>query len=331
MTEKILDVKNLKMYYYTYEGVVKAVDDISFNINKGESLAIVGESGCGKSSIALSIIRLVPPAGKIVSGNIIFEGKDLLSLSEEEMRRMRGRKIALIFQDPLTALNPLLSAGFQVAEAIQLHKGLSGLRLKSEAITSLKQVKIPDAEKRYYSFPFELSGGMKQRVMIAMATSCNPSLLIADEPTSALDVTIQAEIIELIKELILQLNMSLLFITHDFGLVAELADNIAVMYAGKIVEQGKLELVVKEALHPYTKGLIGCLPKTRKGKLTSITGTVPSLINPPSGCRFHPRCPFMSDKCRFEEPRPVQVKSGQIVLCHLYAEGETESEGFSGG
>lgn len=304
----ILDVKNLKTSFKIEEGSFFAVDEVSFSLKKGETLGIVGESGCGKSVTSLSIMRLIAtPPGKIESGEVIFKGENLLKVSEDRMRQIRGNEIAMIFQEPMTSLNPVFTCGFQVAEAIELHqKKLSSQEIKDKAIEMLKLVGIPAPHKRYNEYPHQLSGGMRQRVMIAMALSCDPALLIADEPTTALDVTIQAQILDLMRKLKKEFRSSMILITHDLGVVAEMCDAVAVMYAGKIIEYGTVEDIFYRAQHPYTKGLLDSIPHFETGhrldKLTTIPGMVPSLIHLPKGCRFRERCQYAIDKCSQAEP-----------------------------
>lgn len=316
--DRLLDIQGLKTYFFTDEGTVKAVDDINLRINRFESVGIVGESGCGKSTLALSILRLIPHPGKIVSGKIFFENVDLLKLTEKEMRKIRGRKIAIIFQDPRSSLNPVFNIGSQIAEAVQLHQLIKNKNeLKYKVVNMLEKVNIPDPEKRYLNYPHELSGGMCQRVMIAMALSCNPDLLIADEPTTALDVTIQAQILDLMKKIQKEFKSSILLITHNMGIVAEMCNKVAIMYCGKIVEYGDTMTIFKEPKHPYTQALLESIPRIdTKKELKAIPGSVPSLINPPRGCRFHPRCGYTSKICRRDDPPMVKVKDDHIVLCH---------------
>jgi len=299
---------------------VKAVNGISFTINKGETVGIVGESGCGKSVTALSIMRLIPnPPGKIVGGEIYFEGQNLLQLDEKEMRRIRGKKISMIFQEPMTSLDPVFTIGHEIMESIQLHQGLKKEEARQKAMQVLKTVGMPDVEKRIDSYPHELSGGMRQRTMIAMALSCNPALLIADEPTTALDVTIQAQILRLIHELKEKFNASVMLITHDLGVIAEMCDRVAVMYAGHIVETTDVETLFGNPLHPYTKGLQKSIPRldVETERLDTIQGLVPNLLDLPSGCPFHPRCDLRLTKCLQEMPQLVQVKDHHLVKCHL--------------
>jgi oligopeptide/dipeptide ABC transporter ATP-binding protein len=320
MTKKLLEVKDLNTHFFTVDGVVPAVDGISFTISKGETLGIVGESGSGKSVTARSIMRLVPhPPGKIISGSIEFNGEDLLSKKESEMREIRGRKIGMIFQDPMTSLNPLFTIGNQMIEAIMIHQKVTKREARDKAIEALKMVGIPSPETRMDNYPHNMSGGMRQRVMIAMALSCNPELLIADEPTTALDVTIQAQILDLIKEMKSKLNMSVLIITHDLGVVADVADNIIVMYAGKIMEYGTTLDLYDNPLHPYTKGLLDSIPTLdMKGeRLKSIEGNLPNVSLDFNGCRFAERCSKKSDRCLVQEPELVKVNNS-FVRCHKY-------------
>jgi len=317
--DPLLSVRNLKINFYTSAGVVNAVDGISFDIARKEIFALVGESGCGKSTTALSIMRLLPYSGKIVHGEIIFKGRNLLELKEDEMAKIRGKEISMIFQNPLTSLNPVYRVGDQVAEAIVLDN-IPKKEAWKKVIEIFKKVKIPDAEERVTNYPHELSGGMRQRVMIGMMISRNPSLIIADEPTTALDVTIQAQILKLLLELRDTLNTSVLIITHDFGVVSEIADKVAVMYAGKIVEKGDVYQIFENPLHPYTGMLIDALPRITKkeGRLQDIPGSVPNLINPPSGCKFHPRCPLTKEICKVQEPPMIEVEKDHFVACHIY-------------
>ncbi len=323
MSELLLDVKNLKTYFYTEDGVVPAVDGVDFHINKGETLGIVGESGCGKSVTSLSILRLVPnPPGKIQDGEIFFEGKDLLKLKESEMRKIRGNKISMIFQEPMTSLNPVFTIGEQIGEVLELHSKLDDDKIKQKSIELLKTVGIPRAEKVIDEYPHSLSGGMRQRAMIAMALACNPSMLIADEPTTALDVTIHAQILELMKKLQKDLNTSIMFITHDLGVIAEVADRVIVMYAGKVVEEANVIDLFKNPIHPYTIGLMKSKPDltTDDERLYAIKGVVPNLKNRPKGCLFHPRCEFAMDICREKCPKLVEIEPGRKVRCWLKQE-----------
>ena len=320
MNNALLSINDLKIYYYTFDGIIKAVDGISFNIQRKDIFGLVGESGCGKSTVALSILRLVPPPGKILSGEILFENEDILKKNEKEMIKIRGSKISMVSQDPSVALNPLFKIGEQIKDVIMFHKGLNKKEAYEIAIEKLRQVKLPEPEKIYERYPHELSGGMKQRAMVAMALACNPSLLIADEPTTALDVTIQAQILELLKELLRKIDMSVLLITHNFGIVAEICNKVAIMYAGKIVEFGSIESIFNNALHPYTKGLLKSVPKIFESveELHVIEGDVPDLIDLPKGCNFHPRCSYAKDKCRKESPKFIEMDKGHKVACFLY-------------
>ncbi len=311
MSEKILEVKNLETSFRVEEGVVKAVDNVSFDVYAGKTLGIVGESGCGKSVTSLSIMRLIPnPPGKISGGEILYKGKNLLNFSAAEMRAIRGNEISMIFQEPMTSLNPVFTIGNQLEEAIALHQDLDRKQVREKSIEMLKLVGIPGPEKRIDDYPHQLSGGMRQRVMIAMALSCNPQVLIADEPTTALDVTIQAQILELLKELQDRVGMAMILITHDLGVVAEVCDEVIVMYAGKVAEQGTVEEIFKNPKHPYTKGLLNSIPtlakdpsgKVKKKRLETIPGIVPSLLDLPKGCRFQDRCTYVIDACRTTEP-----------------------------
>jgi len=313
----LLSVKDLVIRFNTTSGIVNAVDKVSFDVQKGEIFALVGESGCGKSTTALGIMRLVPNPGEIYGGEIIFDGTDLLRLKEQEMPKIRGREIGMIFQNPLDSLNPVYSVGSQIAEALVLDN-IPRQDAWKKVIDIFNDVKIPDPEKRSKSFPHELSGGMRQRVMIAMMLSRNPKLLIADEPTTALDVTIQAQILELIKDLRKNYNTSILIITHDFGIVAEIADRVGVMYAGKMVEMGDVIKIFENPVHPYTELLMRALPKITKkeGRLETIPGNVPNLISPPQGCRFNPRCPYVTDICKKVEPILRQAEDGHFFACH---------------
>ena len=318
MAEPLLSVRNLKTYFYTDEGVVKAVDGLTYDLHKGETLGIVGESGCGKSVHALSIMRLIPqPPGKIVAGEVFFEGKNLAHLSDEEMRRIRGNRIAMIFQEPMTSLNPVLTIGEQIAEAVMLHQKLDKKAAWGRAAEMLERVKIPLARERVRDYPHQFSGGMRQRVMIAMALSCNPSILIADEPTTALDVTIQAQIIELMRELQKEFNMAVILITHNLGVVADMCENVVVMYAGKPVEHADIYRTFQDPKHPYTWGLLHSIPKLyqRKERLIPIEGQPPSLIDLPPGCPFAPRCAYVQDRCRQENPPLMQVAPHHELAC----------------
>ena len=320
----VLEVEGLKTYFFVRQGVVKAVDDLSFSLQAGEKLAIVGESGCGKSMTALSILRLVPdPPGRIVAGSIKLDGKDLLKLSDAEMRRIRGNQLSMIFQEPMTSLNPVWSIGNQISESLMLHQNLSRHDAFDKAIEMLKLVKIPEPARRAREYPYQLSGGMRQRAMTAMALACNPRVLLADEPTTALDVTIQAQILDIILELQERLGTAVVLITHDLGVVAETAKRVIVMYGGKKVEEAAVEDIFENPLHPYTQGLLAAVPHLAaisgqtpaRQRLREIPGIVPALVNLPDGCTFAPRCAHASDKCRSEFP-PYELKQpGHSVAC----------------
>lgn len=319
----ILQVKNLKTYFKTDEGMVKAVDGVSFDLRKGETLGIVGESGCGKSVTNLSVMRLIPmPPGRIVDGEIIFNGKDILKMDDNELRKLRGNMISMIFQDPMTSLNPFLRISTQMTETIRLHQGLEKKAASGKAIEMLKKVGIPSPEKRVDDYPHQFSGGMRQRVMIAMALSCNPAVLIADEPTTALDVTIQAQILELMQHMAADFGTSTILITHDLGVVAGMCDNICVMYAGRIAEKATNDELFEDPKHPYTQGLIKSVPRMDKSsseQLYSIEGQPPNLIDLPECCPFHPRCDRAMDICRKKYPEPVILDGGsRTVSCWLY-------------
>lgn len=315
---KLLEVKNLKTYFYTDDGVAKAVDDVSFELDKGETLGLVGESGCGKSVSALSIMRLIAePPGKIVNGEIFFKGKDILKVPEKEMQDIRGNDIGMIFQEPMTSLNPVFTCGNQIEEAVILHQKLSKEDAKAKAIEMLKLVGIPAPEQRYNEYPHQLSGGMRQRIMIAMALSCNPEILIADEPTTALDVTVQAQILELINKLQRELGMAVIMITHDLGVIAEVSTRVAVMYASKVAEYGNVDQIFYNPKHPYTISLLNSIPKLNKGKsrLATIEGNVPAPTNYPKGCHFCTRCTFAIEKCWNEEPPLIQIEPEHTASC----------------
>ncbi|MCG3151128.1 MAG: Oligopeptide transport ATP-binding protein OppD [bacterium] len=318
----LLEVRNLKVYFPIDEGVVKAVDDVSFTIHEGETLGIVGESGSGKSVTALTVMRILASNGRIMGGQILFRGRDLLTLPEKEMQRIRGNEIAMIFQDPMTCLNPVLSVGDQLSEAIILHQKVKKKEAWERATEMLRRVRIPLPEERMKQFPFELSGGMRQRVMIAMALSCNPSLLIADEPTTALDVTIQAQILELIAELQQEFNMAVQMITHDLGVVAEICDRVVVMYAGRVAETGMTQEIFRQPKHPYTEGLLACLPRLdeKRSRLHPIEGQPPNLAKLPPGCPFVLRCPKRFPECIDVKPPLYQVSESQASACLLLDE-----------
>ena len=320
----VLEIANLQTHFFTTGGVVRAVDGVSYTVRSGETLGVVGESGCGKSVTALSVLRLVAdPPGRVVGGTIRFEGTDLLDLTETQMEEIRGNDISMIFQEPMTSLNPLMTVGRQIAEAIALHRGLSRRDAMDQAMEMLRRVHIPEPERRAHAYPHQLSGGMRQRVMIAMAVSCSPKLLIADEPTTALDVTIQAQILDLMRELQDTLGTAIVLITHDMGVVAENADRVVVMYAGRKVEEASAQELFERPGHPYTKGLLGSIPNvevaahinTRRARLNEIKGMVPSLANLPKGCTFAPRCGFASDQCRVAYPPLAQYRPGHWIAC----------------
>jgi len=324
----LLSVNNLRTYFFTTEGVVKAIDGVNLDINQRETLGLVGESGCGKSTLVFSIMRLLRRPGEIVGGEIWFEGEDLLRKSEEEMRKIRGGKISIISQNPMSSMNPVFIVGSQIAEAIKLHQNVQKHQIKEKVVEILHKVGIPDPSKRMKDYPHEYSGGMCQRAMIAMALSCNPKLLIADEPTTNLDVTIQAQILELMKTLRKDFGASILLIGHDLGVISELCDKVAVMYAGKIVEYSDLTTIFEKPKHPYTQALLESIPRldVETERLHIIPGTVPRLIDPPSGCRFHPRCEYAKATCSKQEPGLTEIGQGHTVACFLYtSEGRTKS------
>ncbi len=320
----LLEIDDLRTHFFTQAGVVRAVDGVSYAVRAGETLGVVGESGCGKSVTALSVLRLVAdPPGRIVGGAVRFEGANLLDLSESEMERVRGNHISMIFQEPMTSLNPLMTIGRQIGEAIALHRGLSRGEAEEQSIEMLRRVHMPEPERRVHAYPHQLSGGMRQRAMIAMALSCNPKLLIADEPTTALDVTIQAQILDLMRELQQQFGTAIILITHDMGVVAENADRVVVMYAGRKVEEASADDLFEQPGHPYTMGLLGSLPNlevaahtdARRARLVEIKGMVPSLANLPPGCSFAPRCGFATDECRAAYPPLMQHRPAHWVAC----------------
>lgn len=321
----LLEVKNLCTHFPTKAGIVKAVDGVSFYIDKGELLGLVGESGCGKSITSLSVMRLISPPGEIIGGEILFDGEDILKASDDRMREIRGNDIAMIFQDPMTSLNPVFTVGDQIGEALRLHRKLSKSAARDAAVEAMKEVSIPDPARRINDYPHQLSGGMRQRVMIAMALACDPKLLIADEPTTALDVTIQAQILELLDELRKTRELGVLLITHDLGVVAEVADRVAVMYTGRIVEESPVEELFANPKHPYTIGLLNSVPKLRSieeekaRRLSTIEGIVPKPTNLPSGCHFAPRCEFRRAECDNEIPL-YQLSEDVCVRCVLYEE-----------
>ncbi|HXP03109.1 MAG TPA: ABC transporter ATP-binding protein [Stellaceae bacterium] len=322
--QNVLEIIDLRTHFFTQVGVVRAVDGVSYSVRAGETLGVVGESGCGKSVTALSVLRLVAsPPGRIVGGAIRFGGSNLLDLSESEMEAIRGNEISMIFQEPMTSLNPLMTVGHQIGEAIALHQGLSANDAMDRAVEMLRRVSIPEPERRVHAYPHQLSGGMRQRVMIAMALSCNPKVLIADEPTTALDVTIQAQILELMRELQETFGTAIMLITHDMGVVAENADRVVVMYAGRKVEEADAKTLFEAPGHPYTRGLLGSIPKldvaarldAHRNRLTEIKGMVPSLHNLPKGCTFAPRCEFATGQCHAAYPPLVQYRPGHTIAC----------------
>jgi oligopeptide/dipeptide ABC transporter ATP-binding protein len=324
MATALLQVEDLKTHFFTRDGVVRAVDGVSFSIAPGETLAVVGESGCGKSVTSLSILRLIAsPPGRVVDGRVLFDGRDLLALTEDEMRAVRGDAISMIFQEPMTSLNPALTIGRQIAESLVLHRGLSQSDALAKAVEMLRKVRMAEPERRVRQYPHQLSGGMRQRVMIAMALACGPRLLIADEPTTALDVTIQAQILDLMRELQETTGTAIVLITHDMGVVAENADRVVVMYAGRKVEEASAKELFDHPGHPYTRGLLGSLPKldvaahadARRNRLNEIKGMVPSLANLPEGCTFAPRCEFASDECRATYPPLAERRPGHFIAC----------------
>lgn len=326
-TESLLRVRSLETHFYTYAGTVKALDRVNLDVYKGQMLGLVGESGCGKSVTSLSIVRLVPSPGKIVGGEVWFDGKDLLRLSDEEMRKIRGARISMVFQDPTLYLNPVLDIGYQIAEPLLQHRDVDKLEpnaennaiVKQKVVDILKLVRFPDPD-RVHRYPHELSGGMRQRVLIAMALVCDPDLIILDEPTTQLDVTVQAQILTILKEIRARINAAMIFVTHNLALARETCDVIAIMYAGTIVERAQLSSIFENPKHPYTIGLLKSVPRMSGEikRLESIPGTLPNLISPPPGCRFHPRCAEAMAVCREIKPSEVEVEPGHFVACHLY-------------
>lgn len=321
MAEVLLSIRGLKTSYFGRYGVVKAVDDVSFGLQRGECLALVGESGCGKTATALSILRLIDPPGRIISGEILYHGENLLNLPLKRVREIRGSRIAMILQDPLSSLNPVLTVSEQIAEPLRHHRRLKGAPALEEAVRIMGEVGIPHARERAREFPHQFSGGMKQRVMIAAALSGEPEILIADEPTTALDATVKVQILDIFRELRAKRGVSIIYITHDMGTVAGIADRVFVMYGGRLAEAGGTEDIFYHPGHPYTRGLIGCLPdiSSQKRRLTAIPGTIPSLINPPDGCIFYPRCQLRLPICREKRPAEITVSEEHMVSCHLYA------------
>jgi peptide/nickel transport system ATP-binding protein/oligopeptide transport system ATP-binding protein len=321
----LLDVQALKTYFYTFYGVARAVDDVSFHLAPGEVLGLVGESGCGKSVTAQSVLRLVPdPPGKIVHGRVLFDGRDLLAIPMGEMRRIRGKRISMIFQEPMTSLNPVYTVGDQIGEMFSLHQGLSKRESLERAVDMLRKTQIPAPERRVHEYPHQLSGGMRQRAMIAMALACNPQILIADEPTTALDVTVQAQILDLMMQLRQDYGAAIIIITHDLGVIAETASRVVVMYAGKVAEEASTGAIFEDPKHPYTRGLLRSIPKLgersrgRETRLSEIPGMVPGLLDLPSGCPFHPRCPEVMAICPEQMPGLFNLGGGHLVRCWLY-------------
>lgn len=319
--QTILSVKDLSTSFFLRDGEVKAVDGVSFRVNKGEVLALVGESGSGKTVTALSILRLITwPPGKIISGSVELDGKNLMELSKTEMREVRGSGIAMILQEPMSSLNPSLTIGHQIVEAVQINQGLKGEEAKKKAIEMLEMVRIPSPEKRFYNYPHELSGGMKQRIMIAIALSCRPKVLIADEPTCSLDVTIQAQVLELMKRLRKEIDTTIMFITSDLGIVAEMADRVAIMYAGQLIEICDVYTLYKNPAHPYTKGITASIMDMKKGgRLNIIPGDPPNLMHLPTGCKFHPRCEYCQEICKTQEPSYTDLSGtgDHWIRCHF--------------
>jgi peptide/nickel transport system ATP-binding protein len=322
--EPLLEIRGLKTHFKTDDGMVRAVDGVDLTIGRGETLGVVGESGCGKTVTAMTVLKLIAmPPGKIVEGRIVWKGRDLVPLGSDEMRRIRSREIAIVFQEPMTSLNPVYTVGEQIAEVVRLHQGLNRREAMDRAVEMLRLVHVPAPERRVRDYPHQLSGGMRQRVMIAMALICSPELLIADEPTTALDVTIQAQILDLLGEMKEQFGMAVMLITHAMGVVAETAERVAVMYAGRVVEEAAVDQLFARPLHPYTQGLIRSIPRLdltsgKKRRLAAITGTVPSLLDPPPGCRFAPRCTFAIGACTKAVPELRPIDSDHKVACVLY-------------
>ena len=329
--ETVLEVRGLRTWFHTRHGVAKSVDGVDIRVDKGEVLCIVGESGCGKSVTALSIMRLIPPPGRIETGELMFDGQNLLELSADEMADLRGQSISMVFQDPTSSLNPVIEVGLQISEVYEIHRDMTRKVGEAKAVEMLEKVGIPDPGRRATSYPHEMSGGMAQRVMIAMALACEPRLLIADEPTTALDVTIQAQILDLMRDLQSETGTATVLITHDLGVVAEMADRVAVMYAGEIVEETDVKTLFREPLHPYTRGLLASVPRLEimtgrddeiPERLTEIDGIVPALYELPPGCAFAPRCPMAIDKCRVEAPAYEQIRANHWVACWRAEETE---------
>ena len=324
--EELLVVNNLKTHFHRYEGVVRAVDGISYQLNYGETLTIVGESGSGKTVSALSLLGLIRKNGRVVDGEAIFEGRDLLKLNREELRQIRGKDISMVFQDPMTSLNPIMKVGIQIMEPLVWHKLMQGKEAREKAIELLRVVGIPDYQVRAWDYPFEFSGGMRQRVMIAMALACNPKLIIADEPTTALDVTVRAQILNLMQDMKEEFGLSIILITHDVALAMNFSDSIMVMYAGKVAEYAPVTEFIRNPLHPYSQGLIDSTidVEAEEGSIKPIPGAPPNPLDLPSGCKFHPRCGYAQDICREVEPECQEVGDNHRVACHLAERGETK-------
>ena len=328
MAEPLLRIKNLSVRFFTYQGVVRALEDIDLTIHQSEVLGLVGETGCGKSVMARSVLRLIPdPPGKITQGEILFKGEDILKANRKRLREIRGNEISMIFQEPMSSLNPVFTVGNQMEEVVILHQQVDRSRAKEICIEMLQQVKMPDPERTLSKYPHELSGGMRQRAMIAMELSCRPDLLIADEPTTALDVTVQGQVLTILDDLVRRIGVSVLFISHDLGVIAQLCDRVSVMYAGQMVETALVGKLFADPRHPYTDGLLQAIPSIdgERDPLMVIAGIVPSLIEPPKGCRFHPRCTKRFDPCDQVVPKLVEVDSGHHVACHLYLQGSERS------
>ena len=328
-SETLLEIKDLCVEFKTMAGTVHAVDHLSYTLHRGEKLGIVGESGSGKSVSSLAMMQLIPnPPGKVTGGQILYNGKDLVKLSEREMQKIRGNEISMIFQEPMTSLNPIIRCGKQIAESLRLHRGMKKKEAMEEAIKMMQAVGIANPQARAYEYPHQMSGGMRQRVMIAMALACQPQILIADEPTTALDVTIQAQILDLIRDLNQEMNTSVVFITHDLGVVSELCDTVIVMYNGHIVEKAPVADIFREPLHPYTQGLLSAIPRITKERkpLSTIEGMVPNPVERIKGCRFWPRCPKACDRCRKEEPPVFSAGENRQVRCWLYAQADNGSQ-----